>query len=48
MNCFDYGSMNGCNKNCPVLQDGKCEIWKSVEDFLSDIESEEKIIYGTK
>lgn len=33
-NCYEYGSSSGCNEYCPVLNKGKCEHWKSVEEFL--------------
>lgn len=29
--CFDYGSDDGCDGECPVLEAGDCEI--AVEDF---------------
>ena len=24
--CFIYGSVSGCDKYCPVYQEGKCEL----------------------
>jgi len=32
--CFNYGSVGGCDENCPALNNGECEIYKSVDDFL--------------
>lgn len=31
--CFNYGSVSGCDEDCPALNNGKCEIYESVEDF---------------
>ena len=33
--CERYGIMSGCDEYCPVLETGKCEHWKSVEDYLT-------------
>lgn len=24
--CFNYGSVSGCDIDCPALRDGKCEV----------------------
>ena len=32
--CFNYGSVGGCDEYCPALNDKKCEIYKDVEDYL--------------
>lgn len=34
-NCFNYGSVGGCDENCPALNEGKCEIYKNVDDYIS-------------
>ncbi len=28
--CFDYGSWNGCDLDCPALNNGLCEVWEEV------------------
>lgn len=38
--CFTYGSMSGCDENCPALNDNKCDIYKSVDDYLDQTEDE--------
>jgi hypothetical protein len=32
--CFNYGSVGGCDEDCPVLNDGRCEIYKDIEDYI--------------
>jgi len=32
--CFNYGSVNGCDEYCPALCEGKCKVYKNVEDFI--------------
>lgn len=32
--CFNYGSIGGCDENCPALNECRCEIYKDVEDFI--------------
>lgn len=39
--CFSYGIGHGCDEYCPVLNEGKCEIYEDVEDYLSSITEEE-------
>lgn len=34
--CEKYGMTWGCDEDCPVLKEGKCEYWKTVEEFLID------------
>lgn len=34
--CESYGMMSGCDEDCPVLNDGKCEIYSCVEEYLED------------
>ncbi len=34
--CERYGMCHGCDEDCPVLQDGKCELYPSVEEFLKE------------
>ena len=34
--CFNYGSVSGCDENCPALNHGECEVYKDVETFLSE------------
>jgi hypothetical protein len=33
--CFNYGSVSGCDEDCPALNEGKCENYKSVEEYLN-------------
>lgn len=32
--CFDYGSVGGCDWDCPVLEKGECELQEEVERKL--------------
>ena len=32
--CFKYGMNAGCDINCPVLQDGECELSNDENRFL--------------
>ena len=32
--CERYGMTWGCDENCPALSKGKCEHWKSVDEYL--------------
>ena len=32
--CEKFGMTWGCKEDCPVLQDGKCDIYASVTEFL--------------
>lgn len=34
--CFNYGSVNGCDEGCPALLQGDCEIYKSVDEYIKD------------
>ncbi len=27
--CFNYGSVGGCDENCPAMLEGHCEIYNS-------------------
>jgi len=33
--CFNYGSVDGCDEDCPALNHGECEIYESVEDYIT-------------
>ena len=35
--CEKYGMTWGCDENCPVLNEGKCEHWVSVDEFVEDM-----------
>lgn len=39
VSCHSYGIMYGCDKDCPVLQSGKCEFWKNVDDYCEYIDN---------
>ena len=32
--CFNYGSVSGCDEDCPALNEEKCEIYKDVNDYI--------------
>lgn len=34
--CEKYGMTWGCNEDCPVLNNGKCQNYSSVDDYLED------------
>lgn len=34
--CEKFGMTYGCREDCPQLQDGKCEIYDSVDEFLEE------------
>lgn len=36
--CEAYGMMFGCDEDCPVLINGKCELYSSVNEFLEEKE----------
>lgn len=38
--CFHYGSVSGCDEDCPALNHGECEFWKNVEEYLKEKEEE--------
>ena len=31
--CFNYGSVSGCDEDCPALNNHECEIYESVDDY---------------
>ena len=35
--CFNYGSVGGCDDECPALNEGRCEIYKDVDDYISQL-----------
>ena len=35
--CEKYGMTWGCDENCPVLNEGKCEHWGSVDEYIDDV-----------
>ena len=35
--CFNYGSVGGCDENCPALNENKCEIYKDVDHYLLEV-----------
>lgn len=35
--CEAYGMVSGCDKNCPVLVSGNCQIYASVDEFLEEV-----------
>ena len=35
--CEKYGMTWGCDEDCPVLNEGKCELYKDVDEYLEDI-----------
>lgn len=41
--CFAYGMMSGCDENCPVLIDGKCELQ---DDENKELYERAKEIWG--
>lgn len=44
--CFNYGSVSGCDKNCPALNNGKCEVIKDVlKQIENDLDDEEYNYY---
>lgn len=34
--CEKYGMTWGCNEDCPVLQEGKCELYEDVDNFIQN------------
>ena len=34
--CHNYGSIGGCDENCPVLIDIKCSLWKENINLLDE------------
>ena len=34
--CEKYGMTWGCNEDCPVLNEGRCQNYSSVEEYLED------------
>lgn len=36
--CMKYGMTWGCDEDCPVLNEGNCEIYLSVEDYYKENE----------
>ena len=34
--CEKYGMTWGCDEGCPVLNEGKCEIYSSVEEYFAE------------
>lgn len=38
--CEKYGMTWGCDEDCPVLNEGKCENYSSVEDYISQKNNE--------
>ena len=34
--CFNYGSVAGCDNNCPVFIDGKCKVFFGREPNAND------------
>ena len=39
--CERFGIWNGCRKDCPQLERGECELYSSVEEFISKVEHKE-------
>jgi hypothetical protein len=33
--CFNYGSVAGCDENCPALLEGQCEIYANAEEYAA-------------
>jgi hypothetical protein len=33
--CYNYGSVGGCDEECPALNNGECEIYKDVDDYIT-------------
>ena len=46
--CFRYGINDGCNKYCPVLLDGECELANDENLFLIREIKMEKILENIK
>ena len=40
--CFNYGSVGGCDEDCPALNNKKCEIYLDVHDFIRQQGSNER------
>jgi hypothetical protein len=38
--CFNYGSVGGCDEYCPALNKNECEIYKSVDDYIKTTKGE--------
>ncbi len=34
--CFNYGSVSGCDEDCPVLLNGGCESWAENTDYMDE------------
>ncbi len=34
--CEKFGMTFGCQEDCPQLERGECEIYKTVEDFINE------------
>lgn len=32
--CGRYGMTLGCDKDCPALNKGKCEVYEDVDDYI--------------
>lgn len=35
--CFNYGSVGGCDENCPVFCEGKCEIQEENQERFNKL-----------
>ena len=34
--CEKYGMTWGCNEDCPVLNEGRCQSYSSVDEYLEE------------
>lgn len=34
--CFNYGSVGGCDEYCPALNNLECDVWTENIDFMND------------
>ena len=34
--CFNYGSIGGCDEFCPALNNLECGVWEENLDFMND------------
>jgi hypothetical protein len=37
--CERFGMTWGCREDCPALEKGNCEHWKTVDEYLGEMES---------
>ena len=34
--CYNYGSIRGCDENCPALLNLECEVWQDNLEYIDE------------